>query len=274
MIDFLKAVLLGILEGITEWLPVSSTGHLLLLDEYLRLPLSDSFREIFLYVIQLGAVMAVAVLYGKKILPFRKKEKGEPLFAVFKKDVSLLWGKIALACVPGTVAALLFGEAVDRHLEKPDSIAVALIVYGIAFLWAEPLRQKRGVRVENVFQIGWKDALFIGFFQVLSIVPGTSRSGATILGALLFGVSRTAAAEFTFFMAIPVMAGMSLIKIAENGLSFSVFEWLLLGAGTLSAFLTSLGAIRFLLSFVKKHSFAAFGVYRVFLGAAVLFYFR
>ena len=270
--ELLKSLFLGILEGITEWLPVSSTGHLLLCGKALRLEGSEGFREIFLYVIQLGAALAAALLYRKRFSFFQKKEPGAPFFSALRKDAVCLWGKIALACVPGAAAALFLDKEAEKYFDSPAVIALALIFYGLVFLWIEPLTGKRKKKAASAPEIGWRTAFFIGLFQVLSIVPGTSRSGATILGALILGAARPAAAEFSFLMALPVMAGMSAIKIFQNGVAFSASEWLLLCTGTLSAFLTSLFTIRFLIGFVKKHSFAAFGVYRILLGGAVLLF--
>jgi len=267
LIEILKSLFLGIVEGITEWLPISSTGHMLLVDEFLTLGGSEAFKETFFVVIQLGAIAAVVVLFFERMMPIRLDRAPGPRI---KKDTLLLWCRIALACLPGALAALLLDDLVERHLHTPVVIAAALVLYGIAFLLIERARKGKTPRVEHLEQIGWRDALLIGIFQVLAIIPGTSRSGATILGALLIGISRTAAAEFTFFLAVPTMLGMSLLKLLSFGLGFSSTEAIVLLSGTLTAFVVSLLAIRFLLSYVRRHDFKLFGIYRIVLGLIVL----
>ncbi len=269
-IEWLKVLFLGIVEGITEWLPISSTGHMLLVDEFFRLEQSEEFKEVFFIVIQLGAILAVLILFWDKMFPFQFSDKTK---SPIRKDVFSLWFKVVVACIPGAIVTLLFDDWIDEHLHTPTVIALALIVYGIVFLVVENPKAPREARVKELGEIGYRDALLIGLFQVLSIIPGTSRSGSTIIGALLIGVSRVAAAEFTFFLAVPVMAGYSLLKLLKFGLAFTAPELIVLGIGCVSAFVTSLAVIRFLMSFIKKRSFAAFGWYRIALGALVLIYF-
>ena len=268
-IEYLKALFLGIVEGITEWLPISSTGHMLLVDEFLHLNVTDSFKNMFLYVIQLGAILAVVLLFWKKMWPFGVKEKGGILI---KKDIFTVWFKVVLACVPGTVVTLLFDDWIEAHFSAPVVIALALIVYGVAFIVIEG-RKKKKPRVRALDEISWRDALYIGLFQVLSVIPGTSRSGATILGALLIGVSRVAAAEFTFFLAVPVMFGMSAIKLLSFDFAFQPGELGILLVGTLTAFFVSLACVKFLMNYIKKHDFRIFGAYRILLGIVVLLVF-
>ena len=270
MIEILKVIFLGIVEGVTEWLPVSSTGHMLLVDQFLKLDESEAFKEMFFIVIQLGAILAVVAMFWRKMLPFQWRDKTKP---AIKTDVISLWLKVAFACVPGAVVTLLFDDFIEERLHTPAVIAAALIVYGIAFIVIEYWNKKRTPKLNALTDITYRTALLIGLFQVLSIIPGTSRSGATIIGALLIGVSRVAAAEFTFFMAVPVMFGMSAIKIIQFGFSFSGRELLVLAVGMAVAFAVSLLVIRFLMNFIKKHDFKAFGWYRIALGAAVLIYF-
>ena len=269
-IELLKVIFLGIVEGITEWLPISSTGHMLLVDEFLQLNANDAFKEMFFVVIQLGAILAVVVLFWHKMLPFQLQDRKKPFW---KKDTLSLWLKVVVACIPGAAVTLLFDDVIEAHLHTPVVIACALILYGIAFLLVEDWNKARRPRIRTLSEITYQTALIIGLFQVLSIIPGTSRSGATIIGALLIGVSRVAAAEFTFFLAIPVMAGASLIKLLKFGLSFSAAELAVLGVGMLTAFLVSMLAIRFLMNYVKRHDFKVFGWYRIVLGAVVLVYF-
>lgn len=269
-VEMLKVIFLGIVEGITEWLPISSTGHMLLVDEFIRLDMTDSFKEMFFVVIQLGAILAVVLLFWKKMFPFQFKDKTQP---VIRKDIFSLWFKVVVACIPGAVVTLLFDDYVDAHFHTPLVIAIALIFYGFAFILIENWNKKRKVRVESLNDITYQTAFFIGLFQVLAIIPGTSRSGATIIGALLIGVSRVAAAEFTFFLAVPVMFGWSLIKLIKFGFAFSAQELCALGLGCVVAFAVSVVVIRFLMGYIKKHDFKVFGWYRIILGAIVLGYF-
>ena len=270
IVEMLKVILLGVVEGITEWLPISSTGHMLLVDEFLHLNSSDSFKEVFFVVIQLGAILAVVLLFWKKMIPLQWKDKTRP---IIDRQILVTWIKVVVACVPGVVATLLFDDYIDSHFHTPVVIAGALVFYGVAFLLIEQINKKRLVKIHTLSEITYQTAFFIGLFQVLSIIPGTSRSGATILGALLIGVSRVAAAEFTFFLAVPVMFGLSFLKLLQYGFIFTGAEitMLLLGMGV--AFLVSLLVIRFLMSYIKVHDFKVFGWYRIILGIVVLAYF-
>ena len=268
--EILKVIFLGIIEGITEWLPISSTGHMLLADEFIRLDMSVAFKEMFIVVIQLGAILAVIVLFWDKMFPFQFKDKSQP---VIKKDVFSLWSKVVIACIPGAVVTILFDDYIEAHLHTPIVISAALILYGIAFILIENWNKKRLPRVKVLSEIAYQTALLIGLFQVLSIIPGTSRSGATIIGALLIGVSRVAAAEFTFFLAVPVMFGLSLIKILKFGFDITTAELLVLSIGMMVAFAVSVIVIKFLMSYIKKHDFRVFGWYRIVLGIIVLLYF-
>ncbi len=269
--EILKTILLGIVEGITEWLPISSTGHMILLNEFLSLNVSPAFWELFEVVIQLGAILAVIVLFFRKLNPFAPSKSGEE-----KRGTWLLWFRIILAVLPSAVIGLLLDDWFTAHFYNYTVVAIALIVYGVAFIIIERARNNRAVRVDRLEDIGWKDALMIGCFQILAIVPGTSRSGSTILGAMLFGLSRTAAAEFSFYLAIPTMAGASLLKGVKFFLDGHVIggsEWLILLIGCATAFVVSLMVIRYLMDYVRRHSFSAFGIYRIILGALVLGYF-
>ena len=270
MLEILKSIFLGIVEGITEWLPVSSTGHLLLVDEFLRLDASEDFKNVFLYVIQLGAILAVVFLFWNQLWPFGKKPEGGVL--VKKKTISL-WLKVVVACIPGALAAVLLGDWIDAHLETPTVIAVALIVYGVGFLIVERWNRGREPKVRKVEEISYPTALGIGLFQVLSIIPGTSRSGACIIGALILGVARPAAARFTFQMAVPVMFGMSVLKLLKFGRAFTGSELAVLLVGTVVAFLVSMVVIRGLMNYIRKHGFEVFGYYRIVLGIIILLYF-
>ena len=269
IIEILKAILFGIVEGITEWLPISSTGHMILLNEFVTLNVSDDFWEMFLVVIQLGAILAVVLLYWNKIFPFHFKEK-----PVVQKDVFVLWFKILVACIPAAVIGLAFDDVFDALFYNPWCVAIALIVFGIAFIVIENRNKGAKPRINELDQISYKTALIIGLFQLIAAVfPGTSRSGATIVGALLIGVSRTVAAEFTFFLAIPVMLGASLLKLLKFGFQFTGPEAVILLVGMIVAFVVSVVVIRFLMGYIKKHDFKVFGWYRIVLGIAVLAYF-
>ena len=268
MLEILKAILYGIIEGITEWLPVSSTGHLILFEEFMPIDVSPKFWNVFLVVIQLGAILAVVLLFWNKIFPFNFTNKNRPFL---KYDIWTLWFKILVACIPAAVIGLLFDEFLEEHLYKSVVVAIMLILVGIAFLWIENNNRKKTARVTRLEDISYKDAMIIGVFQLIAaIFPGTSRSGATILGGLMIGVSRGVAAEFTFFLAIPVMAGASLLKLIKYGLAFSGMELTLLAVGMVVAFIVSLLVIRFLMSYIKKHDFKIFGYYRIILGIIVL----
>ncbi|MDY5991497.1 MAG: undecaprenyl-diphosphate phosphatase [Oscillospiraceae bacterium] len=271
LLEFLKVIFLGIIEGITEWLPISSTGHMLLVDEFLQLSASDEFKEMFFVVIQLGAILAVVLLFWKKMWPFRLGENKRTV--VVRKKVFSVWFKVIVACVPGAIVTLLFDDFIEAHLHTPFVIAAALIVYGVAFIVVEKRNRTRKPKIGKLSEIDYKTALLIGLFQVLSIIPGTSRSGATIIGALIIGVSRTAGAEFTFFLAVPVMFGLSFIKLLKFGLAFTGTELAILLVGSVSAFLVSLFVIKFLMNYIKKHDFTVFGWYRIALGIVVMLYF-
>lgn len=271
LLEFLKVIFLGIIEGITEWLPISSTGHMLLVDEFLQLSASDEFKEMFFVVIQLGAILAVVLLFWKKMWPFRLGESKRTV--VVRKKVFSVWFKVIVACVPGAIVTLLFDDFIEAHLHTPFVIAAALIVYGVAFIVVEKRNRTCKPKIGKLSEIDYKTALLIGLFQVLSIIPGTSRSGATIVGALIIGVSRTAGAEFTFFLAVPVMFGLSFIKLLKFGLAFTGTELAILLVGSVSAFLVSLFVIKFLMNYIKKHDFTVFGWYRIALGIVVMLYF-
>ncbi len=254
---------------ITGWLPISSTGHMILLNEFVKLDVSEEFWEMFLVVIQLGAILAVVLLFWNKIFPFRFKEK-----PVIRIDIFVLWFKILVACIPAAVIGLAFDDVFDALFYNPTCVAVALIVFGIAFIVIENRNRNMSPKITELQQITFQTAFMIGVFQLLAAVfPGTSRSGATIVGALLIGVSRTVAAEFTFFLAIPVMLGASLLKIVKFGFDFTGAELTILLVGMVSAFVVSVVVIRFLMGYIKKHDFKVFGWYRIILGAAVLLYF-
>lgn len=265
VVELIKIIFLGIVEGITEWLPISSTGHMLLVDEFLTLNMSESFKEMFFVVIQLGAILAVVVMFWNKMFPFRLKEK--PLCDM---NIIWMWVKVAVACIPAAVLGLLFDDFLEEHFGNALTISLMLIVYGIAFIVIEQWNKKRIPVVTDIEHINYKTALLIGLFQALSMIPGTSRSGATIIGALLLGVSRTAAAEFTFFLAVPTMLGASAVKLIKFGLSFQSQELIALIVGMVVAFVVSLLSIRFLMNYVRKHDFKLFGWYRIVLGIIVI----
>lgn len=267
VIEILKVIFLGIVEGITEWLPISSTGHMLIVDEFLQLNASDAFKEMFFVVIQLGAILAVVGIFWDKMFPFQFKNKNMP---VIRGDVFSLWFKTAFACIPGAVVTILFDDFIEAHLHTPFVIAAALIFYGIAFILVENWNKHRIPKINELTNITYQTAFLIGMFQVLSIIPGTSRSGSTIIGALIIGVSRVAAAEFTFFLAVPVMFGLSALKILKFGLEFSGSELIILVVGMVTAFLVSIFVIKFLMSFIKKHDFKLFGWYRIYFGLFVI----
>lgn len=266
-LEILKVIFLGIVEGITEWLPISSTGHMLLVDEFITLNMSEAFKEMFFVVIQLGAILAVVAMFWKKMFPFQFRDKTQPMI---KKDTFSLWFKVVIACIPGAVITILFDDYIEANLHTPMVIAATLIFYGIAFIVIEIWNKRRLPTTIKLDDISYRTAFLIGLFQVLSIIPGTSRSGATIIGALLIGVSRVAAAEFTFFLAVPVMIGLSAIKILKFGFSFTSAELLILGIGMAVALAVSVLVIRFLMGYIKKHDFKAFGWYRIVLGILVI----
>ncbi len=271
IIEILKAFFLGVVQGITEWLPISSTGHMILFDQFVQLNVSDAFMEMFRVVIQFGSILAVVVIYFDKLNPWSPhKDKAQ------RKSTWELLGKVVLAVIPAGVLGVLFDDLLDTYLYNYIVVAATLILYGILFIIIEKKRSEHRYAVETVEALPVKKAFSVGLFQVLSLIPGTSRSGSTILGAMLVDVSRPAAAEFSFFLAIPVMLGASLLKlvkyVAEVGLAFSTVEWVTMLVGTVTAFVVSLVAIRFLTGFVRRHSFASFGWYRIVLGALVLLY--
>ena len=271
MIEVLKAVLFGIVEGITEWLPVSSTGHLILLNEFINLNVSEEFQSMFDVVIQLGAILAVCALFFRKLNPFDRGKNEEQ-----KKQTWTLWFKVIAAIIPSGVVGVLFDDWMDTHLHNGIVVAVMLIVYGVAFIVVEKWNEHRDLRYHDVNNLPWGTAMIIGVSQCLSLVPGTSRSGSTILGGILAGVSRGTAAEFSFFMAIPTMVGASGIKLLKfflSGVSFSAMDMLILLVGCTVSYIVSLLVIKGLMNYVRKHSFSAFGVYRIVLGIAVLLYF-
>ena len=265
LIELIKVIIIGIMQGITEWLPISSTGHMILADELLRLNVSDAFMEMFRVVIQFGSILAVVVLYFHKLNPFAPSKSD-----VQKRQTWRLWFKVIVGIIPAGIVGVLFDDWLNDHLYNYVTVAVALIVYGVAFIVIEKIRKGKTPRVDSVDRLDYKTALGVGCFQTLSLIPGTSRSGSTILGAMILGMSREAAAEFSFFMAIPVMLGASLLKMLKFGFSFTSSELIVLIVGVLIAFVVSVAAIKFLTGFIKKHSFAVFGWYRIILGAIVL----
>lgn len=291
IVEFIKVVFLGIVEGITEWLPISSTGHMILVDEFIKLDVTPEFKEFFLVVIQLGAILAVVVLYWSKLWPFyireipRKKREAiasqpAPVRGIMiftekfcDKEKWILWFKILVACIPTIVIALPFNDLIEEKFNNYVVVAVALIVYGVVFIIVENYNKKRRPSCTSLDKLTFRTAFLIGVFQVLSVIPGTSRSGSTIIGGILVGTSRTVAAEFTFFLAIPVMFGASLLKLVKFGLVFTGAEIAVLVTGVFVAFVVSIVAIKFLMGYIKKHDFKVFGWYRIVLGILVLGYF-
>lgn len=271
MIEILKSIIYGIVEGITEWLPVSSTGHMILLEEIMPMNVSKSFWSMFLVVIQLGAILAVVLLYWNKIFPFKKTREGK---YVSVKSIWVLWSKILVATIPAAVIGLALDDWIDEHLYNGFVVAIMLILVGVAFIYVENRNKDMRPTVNSLSALSYKGALIIGLFQVIAaVLPGTSRSGATIIGGLLIGVSRAVAAEFTFFLAIPVMFGASLLKLVKFGFAFSFLEFFILIIGMLVALVVSIFVIRFLMSYIKKHDFKVFGWYRIVLGIIVLIFF-
>ena len=274
MVEILKAILFGIVEGITEWLPISSTGHLILLNEFVTLDVSEEFWSMFEVVIQLGAILAVVVLFWNKIFPFYFGKKAEGNGGIIRKDVFVLWFKMVAACVPAAIVGLAFDDVLEKYFYNYQTVAVMLILFGILFIIIENLNKGKKPKIRSLKNITYTTAIIIGVFQLIAAVfPGTSRSGATIVGALLIGVSRTVAAEFTFFLAIPVMFGASLLKMVKFGFAFTGMELAILLTGMIVAFLVSVVVIKFLMGYIKKHDFKVFGWYRIILGALVLVYF-
>lgn len=267
MFDILKAILFGIVEGLTEWLPISSTGHLILVEQFVHMDVSAAFMEMFRVVIQLGAIMAVVVLYFHKLNPFSPRKT-----AIQKKETFSLWEKVIVSLVP-LIPVIPFNDKIDKAFYNYKVVALMLIVYGVLFIVVENRNRNRAPSVRSIAQIGYKEALIIGLFQALALIPGTSRSGATILGAILIGLSRETAAEFSFFLAIPTMFGASLLKLIKFGTAYTSSEVIILLTAVVVSFLVSIVAIRFLMGYVKKHNFKPFGYYRIVLGALVLLYF-
>ena len=267
-IEILKAIFLGIVEGITEWLPISSTGHMILVDEFIKLDVSKEFLDMFMVVIQLGAILAVLVLYFHKLNPFSRKKT-----LVERKQTWSLWLKVIIACLPAAVIGLIFDDKINELFFNAWTIAITLIVYGVLFIIVEIFNRKRKPKIRELSQLPYTMAFLIGVFQLLALIPGTSRSGVTIITALLLGASRFVAAEFTSFLAIPVMLGASALKLVKFGFSYTGLEIAILIAGVLTAFLVSVLAIKFLMKYIKKHDFKIFGVYRILLGIAVIIYF-
>ena len=267
-VEFLKVVVMGLVEGFTEWLPISSTGHLILVEEIVNMNVSEDFMNVFRVVIQLGAILAVVVLYFRRLNPW-DREKKEPQ----RRATWHLWFKIIVACLPAAVVGLLLDEFLDTYLMNPYVVAAMLIIYGILFIVLEKHNEYVDFPIKKVSQISYLNAFYIGLFQLLALIPGTSRSGATILGAMLLGCSRTASAEFTFFLGIPVMFGASLLKVLHYGLNFPAIEIFYLIAGMVIAFVVSVYSIKFLMGYVKRHDFRFFGYYRIILGIIVMVYF-
>ena len=273
MIEIIKVILLGIVEGITEWLPISSTGHLILLDNILKLNVSAEFWEMFLVVIQLGAIIAVIVLYFKRLWPFHIRNFVDSGEHVIDKDKIILWVKILISCIPAAIIGFLFDDWIDARFYNYVVVAIMLIIYGILFILVENRNRGRRPVIRNTSQIGIKEALIIGAAQVLALIPGTSRSGVTILSGITIGTSRKTASEYSFFLAIPVMFGASILKMAKFGIGISPYELLFLVLGMFVAFIVSLFSIKFLLNYVKKHTFRFFGYYRIVLGVIILVFF-
>ena len=286
MLEIIKSIIFGIVEGITEWLPISSTGHMILLDEFIKMDVSDKFREMYLVVIQLGAIMAVVLLFWWRIWPFCKEENFKKHyvkhkvagfldnFKFIKQDIFIMWFKIVAACVPAIIVEVAFGDNLEKWFYNYKTVAIMLILIGIVFIIVEEKNKKNIPSVNKIGQITYTTAFWIGMFQLVAAVfPGTSRSGATILGGILIGTSREIAAEFTFFLAIPVMFGASLLKLLKFGFVFTSQELIILIVGLVTAFIISILTIKFLMNYIKKNDFKAFGYYRIILGIIVLIYF-
>lgn len=270
-IEILKAIILGIVEGITEWLPISSTGHMILVDEFLKMNVSEEFKNMFLVVIQLGAILAVVVLYFKKLIPLEINQSKK---LVWKKDTLSMWVKIIVSCVPAAVVGVLFDDKLEEIFYNWQTVAAMLIIFGILFIVIEKLNKGKQSKINSINEFTYQTAIIIGLFQLIAAVfPGTSRSGATIVGALLIGVSRSVAAEYTFFLAVPVMFGASALKLVKFGFNFTAEELVILAVGMIFAFAVSILAIKFLMGYIKKHDFTVFGWYRIILGIAVFIYF-
>lgn len=276
--DIIKSIILGIIEGITEWLPISSTGHLIIADEFIKLGMTDEFMEMFNVVIQLGAILAVVVIFWNKMWPFTAdKTKGYNYITkgngLIKKDVMDMWFKVIAAMLPAAIVGIPFDNYFEKHFHNWQVVSAALIAYGVLFIVIEKINKSRKPKVNSIPELSYKTAILIGCFQALSLIPGTSRSGSTILGAMILGVSRVAGAEFSFFLAVPVMFGASLIKLLKFGFTFTGMELAVLAVGTLTSFIVSVIAIKFLISYVRRHDFSLFGYYRIALGVIVIAYF-
>lgn len=276
--DIIKSIILGIIEGITEWLPISSTGHLIIADEFIKLGMTDEFMEMFNVVIQLGAILAVVVIFWNKMWPFTAdKSKGYNYITkgngLIKKDVMDMWFKVIAAMLPAAIVGIPLDNYFEAHFHNWQVVSAALIAYGVLFIVIEKINKSRKPKVNSIPELSYKTAILIGCFQALSLIPGTSRSGSTILGAMILGVSRVAGAEFSFFLAVPVMFGASLIKLLKFGFTFTGMELAVLAVGTLTSFIVSVIAIKFLISYVRRHDFSLFGYYRIALGVIVIAYF-
>ena len=276
--DIIKSIILGIIEGITEWLPISSTGHLIIADEFIKLGMTDEFMEMFNVVIQLGAILAVVVIFWNKMWPFTAdKTKGYNYITkgngLIKKDVMDMWFKVIVAMLPAAIVGIPLDNYFEAHFHNWQVVSAALIAYGVLFIVIEKINKSRKPKVNSIPELSYKTALLIGCFQALSLIPGTSRSGSTILGAMILGVSRVAGAEFSFFLAVPVMFGASLIKLLKFGFTFTGMELAVLAVGTLTSFIVSIITIKFLISYVRRHDFSLFGYYRIALGVIVIAYF-
>lgn len=277
LFELLKAFLFGVVEGITEWLPISSTGHMILLDQFVQLDVSKDFYSMFEVVIQLGAILAVVVIYWHKIWPFHQADKhtqAQDIWRYVDKGIMIMWLKIFIACLPAGIIGVAFNDTFERLFYNPTCVAIALIVFGVAFILIEDIHKNKQPKITSIAELSYYTVVLIGFFQLIAAVfPGTSRSGATIVGALILGVSRTVATKFTFFLAIPVMFGAALFKLVKFGFSFTPLEIWILVVGLVTAFITSIIAIKFLMQYIKKHTFKAFGWYRIILGLLVIAYF-
>ncbi|KIR01917.1 Undecaprenyl-diphosphatase [Lachnospiraceae bacterium TWA4] len=271
MLEIIKAIIIGIVEGITEWLPISSTGHMILVEEFIKLDVSKEFNEMFLVVIQLGAILAVCVIFFDRLFPFTKRKSPEQ-----KQETFNLWGKVIVGCIPAGILGVLFNDWFDEHFYNTFTVATTLIIYGIIFIVLENINKNKSFEVRRISNLSYMQAFIVGCFQCLALVPGTSRSGATILGAMILGISRPVAAEFSFFLAAPVMfgaSGLKVVKFIKTGVSISGLEIAVLAIGSVVAFMISMIAINFLMDYVRKHSFALFGYYRIILGILILGYF-
>lgn len=268
IIEILKVIILGIVEGITEWLPISSTGHMILVDELMPLNASESFKEMFFVVVQLGAILAVLFLYFNKLNPFSPKKT-----TLEKKQTINLWCKVIVACIPAGIIGILFDDIINKIFYNYIVVSIMLIIYGILFIWIENINKNKRPKINNLKNLTYKTALVIGMFQVLALIPGTSRSGATIIGAMIIGTSRVVAAEFTFFLAIPIMLGASMLKLLKFGINYTSLEIITLTIGTVVSYIVSIFAIKFLVGYIKRKDFKIFGYYRIILGIIVIIYF-